>query len=455
MAAQHNDTATAARHRWTVLILASTVMMMGYIFWNIISPVSTTLKAPLTEGGLAWTSAEYGFYTSSYTIFNLFMLMLFFGGIILDKCGIRFTGTAATGAMLFGSIINYYAITLISPMVYVDLPFTFFGFIPQHIKIQVLVSALGFGIFGVGCDITGITISKIITKWFTGHELASAMGIQVALARLGTAIAFSFSPVIVQISGMNSLLKTGTTLLLFGFILFIVYCFMDKRLDVKCAPKQSHTENTNEDNAFHFSDLHNVLHNKGFWAIAFLCVLYYASIRTFMNFATDFMVNSYAVDKETAGWVVSSIPYGAIILSPLFGILYDRMSHSYRLMTVGCVILTVGLLLLNFPLLHSVWYALFLMMLIGIAFSLVPAALWPTVPRMVPLRQLGTAYSIIYYIQNLGLFIVPIWIGNVVDQYTFITGINYHIPMLIFTILSAAAIVMGLILQIWHNKSHN
>jgi nitrate/nitrite transporter NarK len=230
---------------------------------------------------------------------------------------------------------------------------------------------------------------------------------------------------------------------------------MDKRLDVKCAPKQSHTENTNEDNAFHFSDLHNVLHNKGFWAIAFLCVLYYASIRTFMNFATDFMVNSYAVDKETAGWVVSSIPYGAIILSPLFGILYDRMSHSYRLMTVGCVILTVGLLLLNFPLLHSVWYALFLMMLIGIAFSLVPAALWPTVPRMVPLRQLGTAYSIIYYIQNLGLFIVPIWIGNVVDQYTFITGINYHIPMLIFTILSAAAIVMGLILQIWHNKSHN
>ena len=151
MAAQHNDTATAtaARHRWTVLILASTVMMMGYIFWNIISPVSTTLKAPLTEGGLAWTSAEYGFYTSSYTIFNLFMLMLFFGGIILDKCGIRFTGTAATGAMLFGSIINYYAITLISPMVYVDLPFTFFGFIPQHIKIQVLVSALGFGIFGV------------------------------------------------------------------------------------------------------------------------------------------------------------------------------------------------------------------------------------------------------------------------------------------------------------------
>ena len=399
MAAQHNDTATAARHRWTVLILASTVMMMGYIFWNIISPVSTTLKAPLTEGGLAWTSAEYGFYTSSYTIFNLFMLMLFFGGIILDKCGIR--------------------ITLISPMVYVDLPFTFFGFIPQHIKIQVLVSALGFGIFGVGCDITGITISKIITKWFTGHELASAMGIQVALARLGTAIAFSFSPVIVQISGMNSLLKTGTTLLLFGFILFIVYCFMDKKLDVKCAPKQSHTENTNEDNAFHFSDLHNVLHNKGFWAIAFLCVLYYASIRTFMNFATDFMVNSYAVDKETAGWVVSSIPYGAIILSPLFGILYDRMSHSYRLMTVGCVILTVGLL------------------------------------RMVPLRQLGTAYSIIYYIQNLGLFIVPIWIGNVVDQYTFITGINYHIPMLIFTILSAAAIVMGLILQIWHNKSHN
>ena len=213
---------SSAHQRWAVLVLASLVMMMGYIFWNIISPVSTTLKAPLAEGGLGWTAAEYGFYTSSYTVFNLFLLMLFFGGVILDKCGIRFTGVVATGSMLLGSIINYYAITYVSPLDYVNLPFAFFDFIPQHIKTQVLVSAFGFGIFGVGCDITGITISKVITKWFTGYELASAMGTQVALARLGTATAFSFSPVLVQQFGINVLLAVGGTLLLSGFVLFVV-----------------------------------------------------------------------------------------------------------------------------------------------------------------------------------------------------------------------------------------
>ena len=451
MISSHNKMTSSAHQRWAVLVLASLVMMMGYIFWNIISPVSTTLKAPLAEGGLGWTAAEYGFYTSSYTVFNLFLLMLFFGGVILDKCGIRFTGVVATGSMLLGSIINYYAITYVSPLDYINLPFAFFDFIPQHIKTQVLVSAFGFGIFGVGCDITGITISKVITKWFTGYELASAMGTQVALARLGTATAFSFSPVLVQQFGINVLLAVGGTLLLSGFVLFIVYCFMDKRFDTVSINIQPRGDESNNDNSFHYSDFCKVLHNTGFWMIAIICVFYYASIRTFMNFATDFMVNSFAVDKETAGWVISTIPYGAIVLSPLFGILYDRMKRSYILMTIGCGILTIGLLLLTFPLSHTVWYALVIMILIGIAFSLVPAALWPSVPRMVPLKQLGTAYSIIYYIQNMGLFIVPIWIGNVVDYYTSATGVNYQVPMLIFTVLAGIATITSISLRSSHS----
>ena len=154
---------TSRTQRWTVLVIASLVMMMGYIFWNIISPVSTTLKAPVEEGGLGWTAAEYGLYTSSYTILNLFLLMLFFGGVILDKCGIRFTGILATGSMLAGSLINYYAITAISPANYTNMAFTFFGFIPEQVKVQVLISSLGFGLFGMRCDITGITVSKIVT----------------------------------------------------------------------------------------------------------------------------------------------------------------------------------------------------------------------------------------------------------------------------------------------------
>ena len=149
--------------------------------------------------------------------------------------------------------------------------------------------------------------------------------------------------------------------------------------------------------------------------------------------------------------MISTIPYGAIVLSPLFGILYDRMKRSYILMTIGCGILTIGLLLLTFPLSHTVWYALVIMILIGIAFSLVPAALWPSVPRMVPLKQLGTAYSIIYYIQKMGLFIVPIWIGNVVDYYTSATGVNYQVPMLIFTVLAGVATITSISLRSSHS----
>ena len=345
---------TSRTQRWTVLVIASLVMMMGYIFWNIISPVSTTLKAPVEEGGLGWTAAEYGLYTSSYTI---------------------------------------------SPADYANMAFTFFGFIPEQVKVQVLISSLGFGLFGMGCDITGITVSKIITKWFRGKELASAMGTQVAMARLGTALAFSLSPVLVQHFGVTSPLAIGAGML------FMVYCLFDRKFDALSSASASNTDNS--DDVFRFADFITVVRNVGFWLIAIVCVLYYASIRTFMNFATDFMVNGFAIDKETAGWVVSLIPFGAIVLSPLFGILYDR---------------------------HAIWYVLSMMTLVGIAFSLVPAALWPTVPMMVPLKQLGTAYSIIYYIQNLGLFLVPIWIGKVVDAYTTPSGIDYTIPMLIFII---------------------
>ena len=219
--------------RWSVLIIVAFAMMMGYVFWDIVSPLSTTLKAPLEEGGMAWTASEYGFYAGSYSIFNIFLLMLFLGGIILDKCGIRFTGLLATGMMLAGAAVNWFALRYVVPTTYVEMPVTLFGLIPEHLKTQVLVSALGFGMFGVGCDITGITVSKVVTKWFTGHELASAMGIQVAMARLGTASAISLSPVIAQSFGLSAPLLVGTLLLLAGFLMFGVYTFMDKEKEVE------------------------------------------------------------------------------------------------------------------------------------------------------------------------------------------------------------------------------
>ena len=437
--------------RWTVLIIVAIVMMMGYVFWDIISPLSTQLKASITEGGMGWTSAEYGFYAGSYSIFNIFLLMLFFGGIILDKCGIRFTGIMATGVMLLGSIINYYAITRISPENYIDLKFTLFGLIPEHIKLQVIFAALGFGLFGMGCDITGITVSKIVTKWFTGHEMASAMGIQVAMARLGTASALSFSPLIAMSFGLSAPILVGAFVLLIGFVLFLIYIFMDKDFDRN---KKNLSLETDEDK-FSFRDFAKVLQNPGFWMIAFLCVFFYSSIRPFMKFATDLLINKYGVESVTAGWIVSMLPYSTIILTPLFGSIYDRMGKGATLMLIGCILVTVSHICLLLPFITYTWFATIIMILLGIAFSLVPSAMWPSVPKIVPLKQLGTAYSIIYYIQNIGLMLVPMWVGDVMGKNTASDGhVDFTMPMMIFAGFGLISILVSSILLIMDKKKH-
>lgn len=446
--------------RWSVLILASLVMMAGYVFWDVVSPLSTMLKAPASEGGMGWTSTEYGFYAGSYSIFNIFFLMLFFGGIILDKCGIRLTGLLATGCMLVGGAINYYALTSVTPSATVTPWLTIFGLIPAPIKLQVLVASLGFALFGMGCDITGITVSKIITKWFTGHSLASAMGIQVAMARLGTASALSFSPLIAQSYGLSASVLAGVAVLLVAFVLFIGYCPVDLKYDrshsaisstqVSFASVSSRPQaegQKQEDEAFHFRDFLNVLCNPGFWLIALLCVFFYSSIRPFMKFATDLLINDYGVSAEMAGWIVAAIPYGTIVLTPLFGIVNDRHNNGPALMVTGCAIVCVSHLLLAFPLSQTAWYSLVIMVFEGIAFSLVPSALWPQVPKIVPLRRLGTAYSIIYYIQNIGLMLVPILAGHVIDRYTSATGhVSYTVPMLLFAAFGLAALTTAIML---------
>lgn len=443
---------TAKTKRWTVLLAVSLVMMMGYVFWDIVSPVSTQLKAPLSEGGMAWTAAEYGFYAGSYSIFNIFFLMLFFGGIILDRCGIRITGLLATGSMLLGAAVNAWAITHISPTTMVDMPFTLFGIIPEQLKTQVLVAALGFGFFGMGCDITGITVSKIVTKWFKGKELASAMGVQVALARLGTASALSLSPLLAQTWGLPSPIIAGTLLLLVGFVIFVGYCFADKHFD-EHEPEVFEEKATN-DEPFRWHDFTALLRNPSFWLIALLCVSYYSSIRPFMKFATDLLVNKYHADALTAGWLVSIIPYGSIVLTPLFGMLYDRIGRGVSLMLIGSAMLTAVHVCFALPIAWSGTAAIVLMVILGIAFSLVPSALWPSVPKIVPLKQLGTAYSIIYYIQNIGLMLVPMIVGGVLKDDTTAGVPDFTRTMWIFAAFGLAAVVFAIVMLIAERKNH-
>ena len=428
--------------RWTVLVIVAFAMMMGYVFWDIVSPLSTTLKLPIAEGGMAWTAKEYGFYAGSYSIFNIFLLMLFLGGIILDRFGIRFTGLLATGMMLGGAVVNWWALEHIAPTTYVNMPVTLFGLIPDTMKTQVLVSAIGFGLFGVGCDITGITVSKVVTKWFTGHELASAMGIQVAMARLGTASAISLSPVIAQSFGLSAPLLAGALLLLAGFVMFIVYTFMDRQVDTVTVSKSQSTMRLP-------SYVATLLKNPGFWLIVLLCVLFYSSLRPFLKFATDVLINKYGVDPVTSGWIVSLLPYGTIVLTPLFGSIYDRIGHGALLMLIGCALVFGCHVLLALPMVNQTWVAVGVMIMLGVAFSLVPSAMWPSVPKLVPIEVLGTSYSIIYYVQNIGLMLVPMLIGNIIDQHTAANGhVDFTAPMSVFALFALAATLTAAILLV-------
>lgn len=430
-----NDSPAA---RWTALLIVSFTMMCGYFITDVMAPLEDLLTKSPAEGGLGWTSDEYGFFSGAYGYINVFLLMLFFGGIILDKCGVRFTGTMSSSLMFVGALLKWYAL---------DNTFgdaQIFGY-----PVQVALAALGFAIFGMGAEITGITVTKIIAKWFTGHELALAMGLQVAMARIGTAVALACSlPIANKMGAVSAPVLLGAALLCVGVVSFLVYCVMDKKLDASVAA----TEEQEPEEGFHFSDLKVIFTNKGFWLIAILCVLFYSGVFPFLKFATKLMIYKYGVEPELAGLIPAMLPFGTILLTPVFGSLYDRLGKGATLMIIGSLMLTLVHVLFALPILNEWWFAIAIMVILGIAFSLVPSAMWPAVPKIIPMKQLGSAYAIIFYIQNIGLSMVPVLIGSVIQNYATIEtaeGITYDytIPMTIFAVFGVVAVGVALLLK--------
>ena len=430
-----NDSPAA---RWTALLIVSFTMMCGYFITDVMAPLEDLLTKSPAEGGLGWTSDEYGFFSGAYGYINVFLLMLFFGGIILDKCGVRFTGTMSSSLMFVGALLKWYAL---------DNTFgdaQIFGY-----PVQVALAALGFAIFGMGAEITGITVTKIIAKWFTGHELALAMGLQVAMARIGTAVALACSlPIANKMGAVSAPVLLGAALLCVGVVSFLVYCVMDKKLDASVAA----TEEQEPEEGFHFSDLKVIFTNKGFWLIAILCVLFYSGVFPFLKFATKLMIYKYGVEPELAGLIPAMLPFGTILLTPVFGSLYDRLGKGATLMITGSLMLTLVHVLFALPILNEWWFAIAIMVILGIAFSLVPSAMWPAVPKIIPMKQLGSAYAIIFYIQNIGLSMVPVLIGSVIQNYATIEtaeGITYDytIPMTIFAVFGVVAVGVALLLK--------
>lgn len=426
--------------RWTALVIVSLTMMAGYFFTDVMSPLETLLtQAPAEDGlGLGWSSDEYGFFSGAYGYFNVFLLLLFFGGIILDKIGIRFTGILSTVLMFGGAIIKFWAVS-----------HTFDGTVTLPLGIgtyhtQVLWAVLGFAIYGVGCEIAGITVSKVIVKWFTGHELALAMGLQVALARIGTAATLAVSlPFAKSMGGVHYSVGLGASMLCAGMIAFLVYCMMDKRLDASAAATDQEAED-----GFKFADLKTLFLNRGFWYVALLCLMFYAGVFPFLKFATKLMETKYHVDSALAGLIPAMLPFGTIFLTPFFGGIYDKYGKGATLMIIGSALLTLVHVVFALPL-DSWIIAIAVMVVLGIAFGLVPSAMWPSVPKIIPMKLLGTAYALIFYIQNIGLALVPVWIGKVNQANTGANGvIDYIESMTVFACFGVVAIMISVLLLI-------
>ena len=441
-----NDSAVL---RWSVLALVAFTMLCGYFLTDVMSPLK-----PMLEKELLWNSLDYGFFTSAYGWFNVFLLMLIFGGIILDKMGVRFTGMGACLLMVLGCGLKYYAISTTFPE-----GAMLFGF-----KTQVTLAALGYAIFGVGVEIAGITVSKIIVKWFKGKEMALAMGMEMATARLGTMLALAVTVPIATFFGVTDTegvlhpnipapLLLCLIMLCIGTIAFFIYTFYDKKLDASLEE-----EGIEPEEPFRMKDIWLIITNKGFWLIAMLCVLFYSAVFPFLKYATDLMVQKYHVDPELAGTIPSLLPLGTLFLTPFFGNIYDRIGKGATLMIIGSILLIFVHTMFALPILNIWWFATVVMIVLGIGFSLVPSAMWPSVPKIIPEKQLGTAYALIFWVQNWGLMGVPALIGYVLNKYCkgpVVDGMqtyDYTLPMCIFACFGVAALLFAVWLKAENKK---
>lgn len=440
--------------RWSVLILVALMMFFAYMFVDVMSPLQS-----LVETELGWSPSAFGYYAGAEYILNVFGFLIL-AGIILDKMGVRFTGVLSASVMFIGACIKLYAISSWFAGTALD---TWLSSWWVDMPGSAKLAALGFMIFGCGCEMAGITVSKTLAKWFEGHEMALAMGLEMALARVGVFAIFTFSPRIATWFGEPTVVTPVafcTVLLLIGLISYIVFTFMDTRLDHEIAAEKATVAADSSDEEFKISDVKNILSSKLFWVIAMLCVLYYSAIFPFQRFATNMLQCNLGMDAQRAADIFRWFPIGAAALTPVLGYILDRWGKGATMLLFGAVLmivchLTFALVVPRYP---ETWIAFTAIIVLGISFSLVPAALWPSVPKIMDARFLGSAYSLIFWVQNIGLALFPILIGKVLvwcnpgvdDPMKY----NYTVPMLLFASLGVLALLFGLWLLALNAKHH-
>ncbi len=525
--------------RWTALGLLAFAMFCSYIFMDILSPIKDLLQS--TRG---WDSTAFGTMQGSETFLNVFIFFLIFAGIILDKMGVRFTAILSGAVMLVGATINWYALTDAFLGSSLDVWFTnHLNYIPvfdelgispfyEGMPASAKFSAVGFMIFGCGVEMAGITVSRGIVKWFKGREMALAMGSEMALARLGVATCMIFSPMFAEVGGHVSVARSvafGVVLLMIALIMFIVYFFMDKKLD-----EQTHAEEEKDD-PFKISDLGKILTSAGFWLVALLCVLYYSAIFPFQKYAVNMLqcnltltppdsASFWATDtvtvlqyvimlvvaaaafasnfsknkvvrystlaiaiislvgycvmgymRQSAAAIFAVFPLLAVGITPILGKFVDYKGKAASMLVLGSILLIACHLTFAFILpmfkgndLAGVCVAYVTILVLGASFSLVPASLWPSVPKLVDAKIIGSAYALIFWIQNIGLWLFPLLIGKVLDNTnpkitealangtmspeTAAISYNYTWPLVMLAFLGVAALLLGLVLKVIDRK---
>lgn len=427
--------------RWLVLIFIAVTMYAAYFFAEVFPPISPFIKNSL----LGWTDSEYGTYSGAYSLLCVWGGLIVCGAL-LDKWGTRVTGTIFVISMLAGALVVYYAVSDGFNTGNGAIFRTLLSWFPKS-KPSVILSVAGYSIFGLGAEIAGVAVTKSIAKWFRGKEVATAMSLQVSLARVGTASAYWIIPFLLPKEASSASLTFGQIawpvqfsifLLCIGLLTFLIFCLMDNKLD----KQEAFEAEKDPEDEFHFSDVWRILTNRYFIMIALLCVFFYCCVFGFDKFAIMMLSDRFKISTDVASFMMSLLPFGAMLFTPIFGTILDFKGKGTKLMILGsCIVLFVHLVFAFGPAIPFVGFAA--ITILGIGFSLVPAAMWPTVPKIIPQSKLGTAISLIYWVQNIGLWGVPIIAGMVLEA----SNRNYLYFEFIYICLGIVAIIVSIILS--------
>ena len=517
----------SAAMRWTALLLLALAMFCSYIFMDILSPIKDLMQE--TRG---WDSLAFGTMQGSEVFLNVFVFFLIFAGIILDKMGVRFTAVLSGAVMLIGAIIKWYAVSesfigsgletwFTNNLNYIPV-FDELGVSPFYngMPASAKFAACGFMIFGCGCEMAGITVTRGIVKWFKGREMALAMGSEMALARLGVATCMIFSPFFAKLGGNISVTRSvafGVVLMCIALIMTIVYFFMDKKLDAQTGEAEE------KDDPFKVSDIGKILTDSGFWLVALLCVLYYSAIFPFQKYAVNMLQCNLTLTEPEPGsfWTSSTVtivqyiimlvvaaagfasnfqkvksrkygllglsiialitycymgymrqsaesifavfPLLAVLITPILGSYVDHKGKAASMLVLGSLLLIACHLTFAFILpafkgnaIGGIVIAYITILVLGSSFSLVPASLWPSVPKLVDAKVIGSAYALIFWIQNIGLWLFPLLIGKVLTSTNpgveDPTKLDYTWPLVMLACLGIAALILGLVLKVVDKK---